>query len=99
MVATHGPGAQDAASVKEGADGKQGKRMEWILDSGASAHIVNDATVVRGIKATKQKVAMVDSTAVEAQGDCTIVVSAIVNGEEVSITLHNVLLVQEAPMS
>jgi hypothetical protein len=34
---------------------------------------------------------------VAAQGVCTIDVSTIVDGEEVSITLHNVLLVPEAP--
>jgi hypothetical protein len=95
MVVLHGPG--DVA-VDEAADDRvKGQRMEWILDSGARAHIVNDATVARNVKVTKQKVAMVDGTAVAAQGICSIDVTSIVDGKEVSITLHDVLLVPEAP--
>jgi hypothetical protein len=83
MVALHGPDAEDAATKKATDDCIIGKCIEWILDSGTSAHIVNDMTVARNIKVMKQKVAMFDGT--------------VVDGTQVSITLHDVLLVPEAP--
>jgi hypothetical protein len=79
MVALHGPGN---VAVDEAADERvKGRCMECIniLDFGASAHIVNDATVARNVTVTKQKVAMVDGTAVAAQGVCTIDVTMVVD--------------------
>jgi hypothetical protein len=99
MMALHGPVAEDAAGKHAADDRIAGERMEWILDSGASAHICNDVTVVRDIKPTRQKVAMVDGTAVAADGVCTINVATLVDGKRVSITLHDVLLVLSAPLN
>jgi transposase InsO family protein len=99
MVALHGPVAEDVAGKRAADDRIAGERMEWILDSGASAHICNDVTVVRDNKPTRQKVAMVDGTAVAADGVCTIDVATLVDGKTVSSTLHDVLLVPSAPLN
>jgi hypothetical protein len=71
--------------------------MEWILDSGASAHICKDVTVARDVKPTRQKVTLVDGTTVVTDGVCTIDAACLVNGKKVTKALHDVLLVLAAP--
>ena len=74
-----------------------GKRVDWVLDTGANAHIINDASVVHNVKPTRAKVAQLDGSLVAAQGTCSMQLKTLVDGAQVSITLHEVLLVPEAP--
>jgi hypothetical protein len=78
MVAQQRRSAESSAA-ESAAESIEGKRMEWILDSGVSSHIVNDAAAARNITPTRQKVTMVDGTVVAARGVCKLEVVTLVN--------------------
>ncbi len=86
------------AAVGETAGGGNSitRRLDWIVDSGASHHILADEWAAEASRPTAMMVKLGDGSRVQAHSICSVRMTTRVGQREVDITLSDVLIVPHA---
>lgn len=84
-----------AASMR-GENGK-GTTVEWVIDSGATQHVLKDAALAKNMRSTDICLMIADGSSVKAAGVCDLQMTTWVGRRCIDMSLSNVLVVPQAP--
>ena len=71
--------------------------LSWVVDSGATDHILRDVRFAKGVRKTSQSVLIANGQKVQAKGIGTVEMTVQVGSRKIDVSLSDVLIVPEAP--